>query len=274
MFKKIAKNAMNSFSGKARYQRLFARLHRIALKGMNIGEGALLQNDGELCALQLIKKELVKNKRVPYIIFDVGANIGEYTEKISAIFNDVATKIFSFEPSGKTFEKLKSCIGNKQNVSLHNIALGEKNSTLTLYSDKEGSGLASLHKRRLDHFNLKLDKEEEIQVETLDGFCRKNNIMHIHLLKMDVEGHELSVLRGAENMMSSDSIDFIQFEFGGSNIDSRTYFQDFFYLLSPNYHLYRIVKDGIFPISRYDETLEIFMTTNFLAKRKDFQKTA
>ena len=50
----------------------------------------------------------------------------------------------------------------------------------------------------------------------------------IDLLKLDVEGNELLALKGL-----SDSIEYIkiiQFEFGGSNIDSRTYFQDFYYL--------------------------------------------
>lgn len=270
MFKKVVKKTINSFSGRVKYQRLFSRLYRIALKGMNVGEGASLLEDGELCALQSVKDVLVRNKKAPYVVFDIGANIGEYTEKIAGIFGDTAARIFSFEPSRKTFEKLESHIGRKRNILLYNTAFGEKSGTHTLYSDKEGSGLASLHKRRLDHFNLNMDKTEEIKVETLDGFCRDNDIKHIHFLKMDVEGHELSVLHGAEELMGAGSIDFIQFEFGGGNIDSRTYFQDFFYLLSPKYHLYRIVKDGIFPISRYDETLEIFMTTNFLAKRKDF----
>ena len=66
-------------------------------------------------------------------------------------------------------------------------------------------------------------------------------------------------------MVDAAAIDYIQFEFGGCNIDSRTYFQDFFYALDPKYQLHRMVRNGLVPIKRYRETQEIFMTTNFLA---------
>lgn len=75
----------------------------------------------------------------------------------------------------------------------------------------------------------------------------------------------LKVLKGAKDLIGKNSIDFIQFEFGGANIDSRTYFQDFYYLLTPYYKIYRILKDGLIAIDAYKEIYEIFLTTNFLA---------
>jgi hypothetical protein len=84
---------------------------------------------------------------------------------------------------------------------------------------------------------------------------------------MDVEGNELNILNGAKRMIENDSIDFIQFEFGGCNIDSRTFFQDFFYLLKERYRIYRILKNGLYPIDSYSEKYEIFITTNYLAQR-------
>lgn len=87
-------------------------------------------------------------------------------------------------------------------------------------------------------------------------------------MKLDVEGHELAVLKGGKQMLDDGKIHVIQFEFGGCNIDSRTYFQDFFYLLSPGFRIYRIVKDGLFPIEEYSEDLEVFKTTNYLCISK------
>ena len=69
-------------------------------------------------------------------------------------------------------------------------------------------------------------------------------------------------------MISDKKINFIQFEFGGCNIDSRTYFQDFFYLLNDNYTIYRDLKNGLFEMPVYKETYEIFITINFLAVAK------
>jgi hypothetical protein len=84
-------------------------------------------------------------------------------------------------------------------------------------------------------------------------------------LKVDVEGHEYNVFTGASEMMAADAIDMIQFEFGGCNIDSRTYLQDFYYLLNPKYRLYRLVPDGLSPMEPYNEKYELFRTTNFVA---------
>jgi len=165
----------------------------------------------------------------------------------------------------KTFEKLFNNLSKHSNAELFNFGFGDKEESNVLYSNAEGSGLASIYKRRLDHFSISMNQKEKICLKTLDNFCKDARIEHINLLKLDVEGHELKVLNGAKNLISSNSIDFIQFEFGGCNIDSRTYFQDFFYLLNPCYKIYRILKDGLYPIETYKETYEIFITTNYMA---------
>ena len=70
-------------------------------------------------------------------------------------------------------------------------------------------------------------------------------------------------------MLESRAIAIIQFEFGNCNIASRTYFQDFYYLLEPNYRIYRILGHGLRPVRGYRESQEVFLTTNYLAVAKD-----
>jgi len=70
-------------------------------------------------------------------------------------------------------------------------------------------------------------------------------------------------------MLRAGAIHWIQFEFGGCNIDSRTYFRDFFDLLNPQYDVYRLLRNGLFPIRSYHETQEVFTTTNFIAILRD-----
>jgi hypothetical protein len=153
-------------------------------------------------------------------------------------------------------------------VKLFNLGFSDKKESVTLYSNKKGSGLASIYNRRLNHFNIDLKYKELIHLESLDNFCKNKEIDHINFLKLDIEGHEYKVLKGAKDLISKNSIDFIQFEFGGANIDSRTYFQDFYYLLVPYYNIHRILKDGLMTIDKYKETHENFITTNFLAISK------
>ena len=137
-----------------------------------------------------------------------------------------------------------------------------------MFYNKEESELASLYARRLDHINIKMNLSKEIEIRSIDSFCLENNVNHIHFLKIDVEGNELAVLNGASETIKSNKIDFIQFEFGDCNIDSRTYFQDFYYLLKKDFQIYRILKDGLYKLENYKETYETFITTNFLAERK------
>jgi hypothetical protein len=97
----------------------------------------------------------------------------------------------------------------------------------------------------------------------LDDVCADEGIDHVDLLKIDTEGNELAVLAGASRMLSGRRVDRVQFEFGGTNIDARTYLRDFVDVLQA-FDLYRVVRDGVVPV-RYDERWELFTTTNFLA---------
>lgn len=175
------------------------------------------------------------------ILFDVGANVGTYTVLLNQDFND-NSKIFSFEPSKFTYKILTQNTQQFENVKLYNFGFGDKNASFTLYSNKERSGISSLFKRRLDHFNIDMDIKEDIEIKTIDNFCNDNNIAGIDFLKLDIEGNELKALNGAKAMLENHKVNYIQFEFGGCNIDYRTYFQDFNYLLKDNYHIYRIVN--------------------------------
>ncbi len=258
------------FAGKKKYQKLFELLHRVSLKGMNIGSVAGPYQSGEKSALRCIHS---KYKDVEeWMLFDVGANIGNYTLLLREVFG-INSIVYSFEPSKNTFRELESNLIGHGNVRLCNFGLGEEQARLTLYSTPSSSALSSLYHRRLDHYNIQMNQAEEVEIRTVDDFCSENIISHIHLLKLDVEGHEIKVLKGASNMINSGKIDFIQFEFGGTDIDSRVFFRDFYYLLKDRYELYRIVKDGLYKIEGYTEVCENFMSAMYMAKRKDLNIT-
>lgn len=260
----IIRKLIANTAGKKKYQNFYELLLDIAVRGMNYKSGNF-KTSGELTVVRLLASRK-EHKIEKVIIFDVGANIGDYTVELAHAFESDNSTIFSFEPSGLTYAELVKKTEHLKNVIPNNFGFSDSKKTTHLHYDKPHSGLASLYKRDLNGVNIELDKVENVNVITIDEFCASNKIKKINFIKIDVEGHEFDVLIGAKNMLINSNIDFIQFEFGEANIDSRKYFKNFYDLL-PNYEFYRVVKDGITPLGKYDSMLEIFKTVNFLAIR-------
>lgn len=261
--RKIKWRLLGLFAGKKVLQAFFEKIHYWSLFGMNIGGFAGdVKESGEKNVWSHLKKQSPGAKP---IVFDVGANQGSWSRGIYEYFKGKIT-LHAFEPSLASFAILKKTL--PPDITSYYIGFSDFPGTQTLFSDTAGSGLSSLSKRNLVHFGKSFNEEEEVALTTLDRFCEENKIHHIDLLKLDTEGHELNILKGAADLLSKNAIGMIQFEFGGANIDSRTYFQDFWYLLSPQYNICRIIRNGLQLIPSYQETCEVFLTTNFLAVSK------
>ena len=93
--------------------------------------------------------------------------------------------------------------------------------------------------------------------------------LKISLCKLDIEGHELSVLNSMKKIFYKFNV--IQFEFGGCNIDTRTYFKDYWLTLKDNFLIYRICPNGLLLIQEYSEIEERFNLTNYLAINKEYK---
>jgi len=235
---------------------------------MGIGAGGVVESGGEQAVLLWLSEHRQPESRL--CVFDVGSNKGQFLSMAQAVLCGSGFVVHAFEPSPITYSSLRENTEKYDNVILNNFGLGETAGSFSLYSDAPGSGLASLSKRRLDHFGLKFNHSETVQIETLNQYCESNHIQHIDLLKLDVEGHELDVLKGGRKMFAQQAVDIVTFEFGGCNIDTRSYFQDFWYLLQGTAmsFIYRITPSGyLFPITQYREAHGRFRTTNFAAAK-------
>ena len=204
----------------------------------------------------------------PKVLVDIGAHHGLYTEQVLQKFPDIECHLF--EPSSINIELLKDKFDHSQEIILNKCALSNKQTKAKLYSNTPGSVIGSLTKRRLDHFkrlehkgyDWEMDEIEEVDVIRFDHYWDKNK--YIDFVKIDVEGHELEVLEGFGDLIRTTKL--IQFEFGGCNIDTRTFFQDFWYFFEEmNFLLYRITPRGCRLIEFYTPREENFMTTNYVA---------
>ena len=155
--------------------------------GTQAGKGkglSLIINQSEPKKLNMIEDFVSLND----IIFDIGANIGIYT----LIFSKYAKKVYAFEPLPRNYYYLQRTlnINGVENVHIINKAISDR--TRTLYFEKGDSWATG-----------SISNEGEIKISsiTLDNFCDSNKISP-DFLKIDVEGAEYSVLKGAKNILS------------------------------------------------------------------------
>lgn len=148
------------------------------------------------------------------VIFDVGANIGQSIDHYRALFPDAC--IHSFEPNPPTFARLTERYGEADGINLHPIALADR------------SGESRFHVTRLSEMSSLLEPEGwlrqmspggkydfstiSVPLDTLDQFCAGRGIDYIDILKIDVQGAELQVLRGAARMLAGGRIGMLYLE--------------------------------------------------------------
>lgn len=258
----LLKNILIKATGNSLAQKILEKNIYVSQYLSGIGSGSVAEQSGE----KVVFKTLKKKYKSPYCIFDVGSNKGQYLKLVNEYLKEDEFSAHCFEPQSESYKYLKS-INKVSSVTINNIALADEEGEKKLYFNEKDTRLACLTKRRLEHFNIDLDHSQSVKVDTIDNYCKINNIDKIHLLKIDVEGHEFDVLKGASKMFKDNSINVVTFEFGGTGIDTKIFLQDFYYFFK-NYNksLYRITPSGyLIKIEKYNEMLEQFRTTNFIA---------
>ena len=176
--------------------------------------------------LDFINKKKVINffkKEIPNInvFVDVGAHEGETSNLFNKHLN--IKKIYCFEPSPINYKNLKKKIVKNGNTYLLNFGLGDKDgqedfnqleesSSSTLVKINEKSKYFIKKKKIINLFIKKKFKifSQTVNIMKLSNFMHKESIEYIDILKIDTEGYEIKVIKGAEEKIKK--IDYIYFE--------------------------------------------------------------
>lgn len=143
-------------------------------------------------------KRLYELKNIsPRVIVDAGGNVGQTCLYLQKWFP--AARIYSLEPVRSTFQTLERNTASHPNILCRNLALGENQGTQVIRLMRE-SGLNTLTAEPALATEAS-GASEEITLTTLPQFCEEEGIDRIDILKMDVQGYEIPILRGAEKML-------------------------------------------------------------------------
>lgn len=185
--------------------------------------------------MNFLKKELGQND----VVLDIGANNGYY----SLLCATIAKKVIAFEPSPRDFFRLKE---NKElnkfdNLVIENFGLSDNEKKLEmLIANDYHSGQNTLESKFV--YDISLKEKITIDLKPLDSYIRKSNINKIDVIKIDVDGHEMNVLRGAEfvfNKMKPRAVIFeIVTEWPEKKVDIEKFFTNL------GYEIFAIDYDG------------------------------
>lgn len=271
---------MNQIMKKAVYRFLIHILGRTNLVRLAryLGNEARLDgtNDplvnGELlvqsCILGFLQAEGIRE----VCVFDVGANIGEWSKSLLEQRGrcTASIKIHAFEPFSGTFQTLERNLsewGFTNFFKTNCVALSSTRGKKTFYATGDNIGTNGFY---AIEFGAKA--RAQVVTETVDSYCADEGISRIHLLKIDTEGHDMEVLTGCKKMLAGGHIDAVQFEYNYRWIFARHFLRDAFsFALDFDLAIGKITRDGIEFYPKWHFELETFREGNYLLVREDLR---
>ncbi len=164
-------------------------------------------------------------------IFDVGAHTGARTLDLARRFPDA--RVYAFEPAPTIYGELERRIKSFGNVSPHQLALAQASKPSRTILGIDGRSYRLLCNDTGGDAGL-------IDASSVDDFCRLHNINHIDYMKIDTDGFDLNVLRGAEQFLSK--VDFIQCVVSANTYNQYhfSYTDTYQFLSDHGFYLYKV----------------------------------
>ena len=187
-------------------------------------------NDSAMNGERITQDTALRASAPPATIFDVGANVGEWSASLLEAARNlhVSVSVHAFEPCSETFKILSERLANSPELTLVNKACSQRDGTATMHVYGSGAGTNSLG----EPVDGRIATTEEVQITSIDLYCKENAISKIDLVKIDAEGHDFQVISGASEMLDRQAIRILQFEYNFRWIACRSYLRDAFGLLN------------------------------------------
>jgi FkbM family methyltransferase len=255
LWKLRSRNVISTALGSKMALFFASALARAGLLGLGVGLHYTFERSGEAWLHKRLFRALHNA-----VCLDVGANVGDFTLRARA---SGASCVVAFEPVPETFRLLKAAVHEDQGIRLICSAVGEIEGTISFFVPLhfESSTCAS---RDINITDVDPEDSREIivPITTIDGFCKSEGIC-FDVMKIDVEGYELEVIKGAQEMLKVAPPALIQFEFNSHHAHRNQTLNDFEKLLD-GYYLYRLAASSLRPLDTSDYLSTIYTFQNIV----------
>ena len=203
-----------------------------------------------------LKQELItKNRWLSNLkiktVLDIGANTGQFAENFLTILPDI--ELYCFEPIKTCYAELKQNLEHNNKVNFFNFALGNENGEKTIFHNEysPSSSILEMNNLHKEAFAFTEKAEPEvITIKKLDEITGDLNIKHPLLIKIDVQGFEMEVLKGGLETIKLADIIIIETTFeelySGQPLFNEIYafFQDLGFVFKGNFEQLTNPNDG------------------------------
>ena len=200
------------------------------------------------------------------IFVDIGANIGWFTLFASRLVGE-SGRVIAFEPSSQIYPQLQRTVelNHLLNVKLEKIALSDEKGTAILSGYAEDNwGISSIV---LDESSLDPSKTERVKTWRFSDYCQEAGLEFIKMVKIDVEGAELKVLEGMDELLQKKAVEQLIIEVRKEGFGQGKSAEDVIaYLQRYGYSIFKIEMLGIKPLKSNEELPFQGAYCNILAK--------
>lgn len=192
---------------------------------------------------------------------DVGANVGDWIAGVIALKGNDAFSALAFEPSQSAGARLRERFAGETRLRTIDAAAGDRITTMS-FLEEPNAGKGSTLAPGLGRIG---GTEHSVSVTTLDAVTSELGWPRADMVKIDAEGYDARVLRGARGLLERHSIGVVQFEYNRSwQMAAETLRGAYLFLEEYGYKVFLLKRDGLYTLdyARYEEFFEY---ANFVA---------
>lgn len=248
-------------------QPVWRALYKLSLYGLGYRNTEKRLN-GEVRFYQWLAASLGGSRNEnPAVIFDVGARFGD----VSSVFHQSGGgfRIHAFEPDPRNVARLQERFGEE--ITINEVAVAERsgNETLFYLPEKSQSHFSSLVGNTLNRGETgEAVLSRSVKAISLDDYVAEHGIEEVDFLKIDVEGAENRVLKGASNILQGRRVAWILLEISQATRVAGSCLREIA-SLAPDYQCYKILPSGLVRLPTDRPLVEWSLTeyANFVFRR-------